>query len=40
MNATKELTERAREYLPDPPAHEAPVGGMGIAIPATEGGVR
>ena len=39
MNATKELTERAREYLPDPPAHEAPVGGIGIAIPATEGGL-
>jgi Ni/Fe-hydrogenase subunit HybB-like protein len=39
MNATKELTERAKGYLPDPPAHEAPPGGSGIAIPATEGGL-
>lgn len=37
LNATKELAERAREYLPDLPAHEAPAGGMGIAIPASEG---
>lgn len=34
MNATKELTERAKAYLPDPPEH-----GSGVAMPAAEGGL-
>jgi Ni/Fe-hydrogenase subunit HybB-like protein len=39
MNATRELEERVKEYLPDPPPREAPLHGVPVPAPAAHGGL-